>query len=212
MKTFFTLFISLFLVSTSAFAQLLVNTNWANEIGLPQPDIAWSASIARGPHSGPITVGNTTTSTQGVNILISVHNRSGQLIWEQQWNGASGGDDYGTAVAYEGNLIVVAGATYNATQAAMDYVVLGYNANNGTLLWTRIYNGPGNGHDIPAAIWLDAPSSRVYVTGGSYGSSSLMDYATLCLNSSNGNIVWQERYDYGGYNRFRYRRQWRCFQ
>ncbi len=198
MRTFFTLFISLFLFSTSSFAQILVNTDWANEIGLPQPDIAWSASIANGPSGGPITVGNTMTASQGTNILITVHNRGGSLLWEQQWNGAASGDDYGTCVAFSDSLIVLAGATYNAVQDAMDYVVLGYNAINGTLLWTRIYNGTGNGQDVPAAIALDAAAGYVFVTGGSMGNSTLWDYATLCLDADDGIILWQQRYDYAG--------------
>ena len=45
-------------------------------------------------------------------------------------------------------------------------------------LWTNWYNGPANRDDSAGALALDA-SGNLYVTGGSYGSGSYSDYATI---------------------------------
>lgn len=195
MKTFFTLCVLLYATFFST-AQILVNTNWSVETGLPDPDLAWSASIAHGPFMGPIIAGNTMTTTEGANILTTVMDRAGDIIWQQEWNGTDSGNDYATCVAYSGSMIVVGGATYDSTQAAYDYIILAYNATDGTLLWSQDYNGTGNGHDAPASIIID--SGDVFITGGSFGSTTLLDYATLRLRGGDGLIIWQQRYDYSG--------------
>src|SRR5207302_9985194 len=57
------------------------------------------------------------------------------------------------------------------------------------------YNGPGNYEDKATAIALDA-AGNVYVTGGSWGSGTDFDYATIKYDS-NGNQLWVARYNSG---------------
>ena len=59
--------------------------------------------------------------------------------------------------------------------------------------WVRRYNGPADTTDVGRAIVVDG-SGNVYVTGGSYGSGTGWDYATIKYDSS-GNQVWVQRYD-----------------
>ncbi|OGC84301.1 MAG: hypothetical protein A2V73_04880 [candidate division Zixibacteria bacterium RBG_19FT_COMBO_42_43] len=59
--------------------------------------------------------------------------------------------------------------------------------------WVRRYNGPGNGVDSATALAVD-DSGNVYVTGGSYGNGTYLDYTTVKY-APNGNILWVRTYD-----------------
>ncbi len=60
--------------------------------------------------------------------------------------------------------------------------------------WTKRYNGPGNFKDKAIAIAVDG-SGNVFITGESYGSGTIVDYATIKY-SSNGIQEWLNRYHY----------------
>ena len=64
---------------------------------------------------------------------------------------------------------------------------------NGDTAWVRRYNGPGNGDDYARSIVIDG-CSNVYVTGGSWGSGTDYDYATIKYYP-NGDIAWVTRYN-----------------
>jgi uncharacterized delta-60 repeat protein len=59
--------------------------------------------------------------------------------------------------------------------------------------WVARYNGPGNEGDSAADIIVDA-AGNVYVAGGSTGSGTSSDYATIKYNKD-GSRIWVRRYD-----------------
>jgi hypothetical protein len=73
-----------------------------------------------------------------------------------------------------------------------DYVTIKYNS-AGAELWTATYNGPGNSDDWAYSIAVDG-SGNVYVTGGSRGSGTLDDFATIKYNA-NGVEQWVQTYN-----------------
>jgi uncharacterized delta-60 repeat protein len=74
-----------------------------------------------------------------------------------------------------------------------DYATIKYDP-NGTELWVATYNGPGNGTDAAGAIAIDS-SNYVYVTGTSYGSGTMGDYATIKYAPDSNEPIWIARYD-----------------
>lgn len=62
----------------------------------------------------------------------------------------------------------------------------------GDTVWSRRYNGTGNGNDEIKGIKVDA-SGNVYLTGKSQGVSS-SDILTVKYNSS-GNQLWAKRFN-----------------
>ena len=69
-----------------------------------------------------------------------------------------------------------------------DYATIKYDP-NGNTAWLRRYNGPGNYWDYSFALTIDI-FGNVYVTGMSYGSGTLTDYATIkYVQNDNGTVA-----------------------
>ncbi len=117
---------------------------------------------------------------------------SASELWVARYNGPGNDYDKASAIAIDssGNVYVTGGSYGSGT--SNDYATIKYNS-SGDTLWVRRYNGPGNGWDAASAITLD-DSGNVYVTGGSYGSGTHSDCATIKYNSL-GDSVWVARYD-----------------
>ncbi|MBI4728939.1 MAG: hypothetical protein HY775_05480 [Acidobacteria bacterium] len=100
----------------------------------------------------------------------------------------------GIAASPDGTRVFVSGWT-PGSETDSDYATLAYDAESGARSWAARYNGPGNGWDRAYSLAVGPDGARVYVTGGSYGSGSSSDYATLAYDSSSGTKLWEARYD-----------------
>jgi hypothetical protein len=112
-------------------------------------------------------------------------------IWVVRYNGPYNGPDAAYAIAVDGvGNVYVTGESYGS-DTTQDYATVKYDA-SGVEQWVVRYNGPGNGRDDARAIVLDG-AGYVYVTGGSTGSGTLRDYATVKYDTS-GVEQWAVRY------------------
>ncbi|MCK5560810.1 MAG: SBBP repeat-containing protein, partial [Thermoplasmata archaeon] len=73
-----------------------------------------------------------------------------------------------------------------------DYIIIKYDS-KGNELWSKYYNGPGNGYDFLFDIKVNE-NGNVFVTGRSDGNGTSVDYATLKYNT-NGICQWINRYN-----------------
>lgn len=175
----------------NANGQLYLIEDWVQSTGIPDT-IDYSASKVDGSGNIYVTT-NTISVTEKANILTTKYNSSGVVQWEVE-NDNADENDYGTAIEVDGSgNVYVGAATWVDATNKYDYIVIKYNS-SGTQQWTATYNGPGNFYDIPTDIYVDG-SGNVYVTGYSYGSTTLGDYCTIKYNSS-GTAQWTSRYDY----------------
>jgi hypothetical protein len=81
--------------------------------------------------------------------------------------------------------VYVAGKT--AGLSNFDYIAIKYNS-NGDTMWTRTFNGSGNGDDEILALEVDF-LGNVYVTGKSMGITTGFDIVTIKYDF-NGNLIW----------------------
>ncbi len=80
----------------------------------------------------------------------------------------------------DGSEVFVTGDSAESTSD--DYGTVAYDASTGAELWAKRYNGPGNGYDQATALGVSPDGSEVFVTGGSAGSTSGEDYATVAYS------------------------------
>jgi hypothetical protein len=116
----------------------------------------------------------------------------GSELWVARYNGPGNSDDGAHSLVVDGGgNIYVTGAS-DAGGLIYDYATIQYNT-SGNQIWVARYNGMEDGNDMAYSLALD-DSGNVYVTGWSYGSGTLKDYATVKYDTS-GNQIWVARYN-----------------
>lgn len=123
------------------------------------------------------------------------YDASGVEQWVARYNGPGGDYDaaYAIAVDNAGNVYVTGQSDASYTcDTSEDYATVRYDS-LGVEQWVARYNGPGNSTDLAMALVLDA-AGNIYVTGGSTGSGTGFDYATVKYDAS-GVEQWVARYD-----------------
>jgi WD40 repeat protein len=112
---------------------------------------------------------------------------TGSKVWAKRYNDpVNKGNEIARAlgVSPDGSTVFVTGGTYGEfTQSSYDYATVAYNASTGAKVWSKRYNGPGNGDDLAAALRVSPDGSTVFVTGHSSGSTTSADYATVAYNT-----------------------------
>ena len=110
------------------------------------------------------------------------YNSAGAQQWARRYNGPGNADDKANALVVDGsgNVYVTGRSVGPGTWPNQwyDYATVKYDS-AGSQQWVARYNGPpGNDNDGANALAVDG-SGNVYVTGGSVGSGTGYDYATI---------------------------------
>lgn len=113
-------------------------------------------------------------------------------VWVARYNGPGNYYDeaYSLAVDDNGNVYVTGYSFSNGTEP--DYATIKYNS-AGEQQWVARYNGTGNSFDVARKLFIDN-SGNVYVTGGSTGIGTGLDFTTIKYNNS-GVQQWVARYN-----------------
>jgi uncharacterized delta-60 repeat protein len=141
-----------------------------------------------------IVTGSSFSGTNGLDVQTRKYNgATGGDLWNKRDDGGGNGDDAATAIALDaaGNVIVTGSATVIGN--GLDFYTAKYASANGALLWSRRYNGTGDGDDVAAAVAVDAAGS-VVVTGTSRGNGS-KDFYTAKYDGVTDTIIWDESYN-----------------
>ena len=154
----------------------------------------WDEGRAIGvDHSGNVYVSANSWADESNHDIATVrYNPNGDEAWVKRYNGPGNYTDWPSDLTLDtlGNVYVSGRSPGSGTD--IDYVTIKYHP-DGDTAWIRRYNGPGNSYDIPYALSVDN-SGNVYVTGGSQGSGTDRDFATLKYYP-NGDTAWLRRYN-----------------
>lgn len=154
-----------------------------------------SPGTLRAPRAQEVTV--TPGSPATVDFLLECPECLAQQRWVAR-HGAAPGDGFNRPMALgvspDGSAVYVAGDSAGAGGSA-DYATVAHDAATGAQLWATGYDGPGTGSDTPGALGVSPDGQLVYVTGGSGGEDTGLDYATVAYHAATGDELWVARYD-----------------
>ena len=137
------------------------------------------------------TYGGLATENDYVTIKI---NSAGIQQWAKINDGPLNDEDKAYDVVVDLNQnVYVTGRSMGTGGTAENMVTIKYDA-AGNLLWKDTYNGPNSGYDDAQQMRLGS-SGALYITGYSAGIGTNNDYLTLKYDTSNGNILWEARFD-----------------
>ena len=123
-------------------------------------------------------------------IVVLKYGSSGDEIWSAQYDITDCNNrSYDIAVDASGNVYVVGSSSQ--TGSGTDGLLLKYD-NNGSLLWSVVYDGPDGKSDIFKGVLVDG--SHLVVFGESDGSTSGTDYITLKYDTT-GSQLWCSRFN-----------------
>ena len=190
-------------IGTYDFATVAYNAatgaqQWASYYAGPGPNGFLAADLVVSPDGSTVYVtGPSGGSTSGLDYATVAYDAvTGAQLWVSRYNGPANGDDGSSslAISADGHTLYVTGGS-PGVGSQNDYATIAYAAATGTQLWVSRYNGPGNGKDYARGVVVNRTGTRVYVTGGSTGTSSNFDYATVAYRTSDGAQLWVRRYN-----------------
>src|SRR4051794_33256147 len=155
----------------------------------------YGQSIATDPAGNIYVTGGTTGD--GPDVITLKFDPAGHVIWRRVWDGPAVAPyslDYPLKVLLDPNGDVLVALSGTMANNHPDYVVIKYNATNGSTIWETSWGLDGG--DFPADMELDA-AGDVYVTGTAF--NFITQFGTIKLRGKDGALLWQS-YDARGFN------------
>jgi uncharacterized delta-60 repeat protein len=163
---------------------------WTNRYCEPGHSYAAAYAVAVDVHGDVFVTGYAQGIEGYYGYATLKYSSTGVPLWTNRYCGA-GNSDYATALVVDpGGDVIVTGSSLGSN-GYKDYATIKY-SNTGLPLWTNRYHGPGNGDDYAVALACD-PRGRLFVTGCSYGTTTISEYATVAYSSA-GSPLWTNRY------------------
>jgi sugar lactone lactonase YvrE len=156
-------------------------------------DVAYALAVS--PDGSVIFVtGRSRGTSSGSYATFAYDASDGGKLWGRRYNGPRSSSDSARALGLspDGSEVFVTGWSRGTHR---DYATVAYGAAAGVELWATRYNGPGDSEDIANGLEVSPDGSEVFVTGGSFGSTSGSDYVTVAYDAFDGGKIWLRRYN-----------------
>ncbi len=119
---------------------------------------------------------------------------NGVELWNTTWDG--GFDDKPYVITENNGFVYVGGAKFlSFSPTATDIFILKLDASNGNLIWSRTWDGSGQGYDEVDGLKVDGDS--IYISGWSTEISTQTDIVVLKYNL-NGDQIWSNTWGTNG--------------
>jgi hypothetical protein len=130
---------------------------------------------------------------------VAYDSSTGAKVWERLYNGPGDWQDMAQAldVSPDGARVFVTGQSVGtAGNGTPDYATIAYDSSTGATLWVRRYDVPSiQLNDEARALVVSPDGTKVFVSGGSFGSTGTSDYLTIAYDASSGARLWIRRYN-----------------
>ena len=173
-------------------------TVWASRYGGGRTGAAYSIAVS--PDGSKVYVtGRSGSSVAPDYGTVAYDTATGGQLWVHRYDGPGHGFDVATSIVAspDGSKVIVTGRSYGAAGTS-DYATIAYAASTGDKLWVARYKGPDDADDRATDLVVSGDGSKVFVTGGSDGTTGGRDYATVAYDASTGARVWAKRYNGSG--------------
>ncbi|HAV64470.1 MAG TPA: hypothetical protein DCY13_19140, partial [Verrucomicrobiales bacterium] len=165
---------------------------WAARYNGPGNDVDEATAVAVDA-SGEVYVAGTSKGPGTDHDFATIkYDATGVMAWVTRYNGPVNKEDQATGMALDSQgRVLIIGAS-KGPGGNLDYLTQCLNP-AGAQLWIARYNGPDDSDDLPSQVRVDA-ADEVYVTGGSKGPGTSLDFATIKYNQD-GQKEWVARYN-----------------
>jgi hypothetical protein len=155
-----------------------------------------TSGIAAGPRGGQVYVTGSSFGgrTEADYATVAYRGATGKRLWVRRYDDSNGNDQPAAVATGPGGHTVFVTGFSNGRRTGADYATAAYRAATGAPLWSRRYNGPGNGFDRAFALAVSPDGRTVYVTGNSAGKGTGRDITTIAYRTATGARIWLKRY------------------
>lgn len=171
---------------------------WARRFDGLGNDDDFPVDIAVDNLNNVIVGGITTGINTSLDYLILKYSNNGDSIWNRKYSGPGSNDDILSCITIDrNNNIYVSGDVFSSNS---DILTIKYSS-DGNIIWTKPYNGTGNGSDICSSMFIDS-SYNIFIAGTSLGTGTNLDaiaikysqpigISQISTNVPNGNVLYQ---------------------
>jgi hypothetical protein len=162
---------------------------WISSYDGPQHSWDEGRGIAISPDDSTVVVTGYSLTIGAVSDYVTLAHDldDGSQLWSARYNGTGVGHDVAEVVQLspDGSRVFITGSS-KGEGITDDYATLSYATRTGVQQWASRYNGPADSLDFADALVVSADGSLVYVTGGSTGIGTNLDYATIVYRAGSG--------------------------
>ncbi|MBK8381388.1 MAG: SBBP repeat-containing protein [Ignavibacteria bacterium] len=146
-------------------------------------------------NSGNVYVTGTSRTTVSFYSTIK-YNSSGDSVWYKYYvNIGEGNQANAILLDTVGNVYVT--GTSGGYQSNDDFATVKYNSVTGQEMWSKRYNGTGNGSDRATSL-VQGKNGKIFVGGGSFGNGTGDDFVIVEYDINTGDTCFVSRFSLAG--------------